>query len=323
MIPPTRGTPTRSAGRRSRRPLVLTVAAVGLVAAGASGCSAPAVRAACAKTLVATSSAPITDPALVEISGIAANRTTTGLWWVHNDSGDSARVFAIDEAGVVRATLTLAGVTANDFEDVAVGEGPVAGTRYLYVGDIGDNAAARAEILVHRMVEPVVVPTGSTTGTITEVETLRLRYPDGAHDAEGLAIDPVSHSILVVTKSLAGGAQGVYRASTAVAGGSTTTMTAAGTVTTAAGLAGAITGADLSRDGLQLAIRTYGGVRVIARNADLPLDRFLAGTTGSVSCAGPAPAEIQGEAVGFRVDGRGYITVSEGAGAVLHRYTAP
>lgn len=317
------GDPSRRRGRHRRARLALTVAALGLVVAGVPGCSAPTVRAACARSLVATSSPPIADPALVEISGIAASRTSAGLWWVHNDSGDTARVFAIDDAGAVRATLTLAGVTANDFEDIAVGDGPVAGTKYLYVGDIGDNAAARPEIVVHRMVEPTVAATGSTTGTITGIETLRLRYPDGARDAEGLAIDPVSQSILVVTKSLAGGAQPVYRASTSAVAGSTTTMTVAGTVTTTAGLAGAITGADLSRDGLQLAIRTYGGVRVIARNVDLPLDRFLAGGTGSVGCAGPAPAEIQGEAIGFRADGRGYVTVSEGVGAVLHRYTAP
>ncbi|MFM7617670.1 MAG: hypothetical protein ACKO72_09480 [Actinomycetes bacterium] len=320
-------TPARtSSGRRPWRrggSLALAAGALGALALLTSGCSAPTVLAACGRRLVASASPALVDPALVEISGIAASRTTAGVWWVHNDSGDTARVFALDDTGAVRATLTLPGVTAIDFEDLAVGEGPIAGVNHLYVGDIGDNAAVRPEILVHRMVEPSVPLTGSTTGTVTGVETLRLAYPDGPHDAEALAIDPVSHSILVITKSLAGGAQTVYRASTATAPGATVTMTVAGTVTTTTGLAGAITGADLTRDGLQLAVRTYGGVRVVARNADLPLDRFVAGATGSVSCTGPVPAEIQGEAIGFRADGRGYVTVSEGAGAVLHRYTAP
>lgn len=293
------------------------------VAAGVSACSAPTLQATCSKRLVASTSTAISDPALVEISGIAASRTNPGLWWVHNDSGDSARVFALDENGGVHATLALTGASAIDFEDVAVGEGPVSGTSYLYVADIGDNPATRSDVVVYRMVEPTVSASGTVTGSISGVEALRLRYPDGAHDAESFAIDPISHSLIVFTKSLAGGAQPAYRVTTALAGGSTTTMTPLATLTSEAGFAGAITGADISRDGLQLAIRTYGGVRIVGRNADLPLDRFVAGGVGAVSCPAPIPSEIQGEAIGFRLDGRGYITVSEGTGVSLHRYNAP
>lgn len=325
-VPTRRNSGRRGAGGGRSGPrvrLLALLAAGGLAVSVLAACSAPVVHAACSRNLIASSSPAVTDPALVEISGIAASRRNAGIWWVHNDSGDSARVFALDETGAVRATLSLPGITAIDFEDVAVGEGPVAGSPYLYVGDIGDNAAARSEILVHRMPEPAVATTGTTTGTIVGVETLRLQYPDGPRDAESLAIDPLSHSILVIAKSLTGGAQTVYRASTSIAAGSATTMSVVGTVTTTAGLAGAITGADVSADGLQLAIRTYGGVRLIARNASLPLDRFVSGGTGSVTCAGPVPVEVQGEAIGFRSDGRGYTTVSEGSGAVLHRATAP
>lgn len=294
-----------------------------LVALGATACSAPTLQATCSKRLVSSTSPAITDPALIEISGIAASRATPGIWWVHNDSGDAARVYAIDENGVVHATLALAGATATDYEDIAVGEGPVAGTSYLYVADIGDNAAARPEVVIYRMVEPTVTASGSTTGSISGVEALHLRYPDGAHDAESLAIDPLSHALVIITKRLAGGAQPAYRVSTSLAAGSTTTMAPLATITTDAGLVGAITGADISRDGLQLAIRTYGGVRIVGRNADLPLDRFLSGGVGAVSCPAPGPPEVQGEAIGFRLDGRGYLTVSEGAGVALHRYAAP
>jgi len=304
----------------------LRVAGAVVLAAGAvllgSACSTPTVRAACAKTLVASTLPAFTDPALVEISGIAASRTNPGLWWVHNDSGDRARVFAVDESGAVRATFAVSGASAIDWEDVAVGPGPLAGVNYLYVADIGDNPSLRPDVVVYRMAEPVVPP-GQTTGTITGVEALRLRYPDGAHDAEALALDPLSRSIVVLTKNLAGGAQGAYAVSDGIAGGSTTTMAALGAVTMPAGGAGAITGADVSSNGLQLAIRSYGGVRIVGRTLDVPLDRFITGGTGSFGCPGPTPAEIQGEAVGFRADGRGYVTVSEGSGAQIHRYNAP
>lgn len=300
--------------------LAMALAGVAVLALTVPACTAPTVAAACGNRLVVSDSPAFTDPALQELSGIAASRANPGLWWVHNDSGDSARVFAVDEQGGVRATLALAGQTAIDIEDIALGEGPTPGTTYVYVADIGDNPLLRTDLKIYRFVEPTV---GATTGTISGVETFQLRYPDGAHDAEAFFVDPISHSLVVITKSLAGGAQSAYRVGTDVAAGTTATMTQVGTVMAATGLAGAITGADTSPNGLQLAIRTYGGVRLIARNADLPLAAFIAGSTGSVPCPGPVPAEVQGEAIGFRADGRGYVTISEGAGPVLHRYNAP
>ena len=298
----------------------LALAGLAVLALTVPACTAPTVAAACGNRLVVSDSPAFTDPALVEISGIAASRANAGLWWVHNDSGDSARVFAVDESGGVRATLALSGQTAVDIEDIALGEGPTPGATYVYVADIGNNSLLRTDLKIYRFVEPTV---GATTGTISGVELFQLRYPDGAHDAEALFVDPLSHSLVILTKSLTGGAQPAYRVGTDLAAGSTTTMTQVGTVTTATGLAGAITGADASPNGLQLAIRTYGGVRLIGRNADLPLAAFIAGATGSVQCPGPVPAEVQGEAVGFRPDGRGYVTISEGTGPVLHRYNAP
>src|SRR5205085_11138386 len=41
----------------------------------------------------------LADPALVEASGVVESRARSGVLWVHNDSGDTARVFAITKAG--------------------------------------------------------------------------------------------------------------------------------------------------------------------------------------------------------------------------------
>jgi hypothetical protein len=43
-----------------------------------------------------------------EASGIVASRQNPGVLWVHNDSGDSARVFAINEKGEFLARASLA-----------------------------------------------------------------------------------------------------------------------------------------------------------------------------------------------------------------------
>src|SRR6266851_3388499 len=98
----------------------------------------------------------IQDPAINESSGIVASRTTPGLYWTHNDSGDGPYIYAFDEHGARRGTWRVRGAAAIDWEDIAAGPGPQAGTSYLYIGDIGDNEGRRAEITVYRVREPTI-----------------------------------------------------------------------------------------------------------------------------------------------------------------------
>ena len=79
-----------------------------------------------------------------------------------------------------------------------------------------------------------------------------------------------------------------------------------------------MTGADVSADGTQLAVRAYAAV--LLWNRDTASSIWSPFATGS--CAGPLPIEVQGEAIAFRTDGRGYVTLSEGTNPVLHTYTA-
>jgi hypothetical protein len=256
------------------------------------------------------------DPALVEVSGLAVSAKNADTLWAHNDSGDTARLFAITPAGATRVVYTLTGATAIDWEDMAIGPGPVAATPYLYAGDIGDNAQARANVVVYRVPEPTV--TGSGTQALAGVDKLTLTYPDGARDAEAMFVDPRSGELYVIQKSLAGGAVGIYRAPANLAAGSTTVLTRVGTLTLPSGLANAVTAADITPDGDTIAVRTYGGVRLYSR-----LTLTVPGALASGPCAGPIPAEGQGESVAFQPDGRAYSTTSEGAAAQLHRFSMP
>ena len=87
----------------------------------------PAVLdAVCQGTLVASTPGTVASAAVDELSGISASRRTDGVWWVHNDSGDSARVFAVGTDGRDLGEFDLAGTAAVDWEDIAVGPGPVA-----------------------------------------------------------------------------------------------------------------------------------------------------------------------------------------------------
>ena len=277
--------------------------------------SANAVRAACDGALV-SSNVTVGGTALKEISGVDQSTKNPSIFWMHNDSGDSARVFAVDAAGVTQRVYGLSGATAIDWEDIAVGPGPSAGQSYLYVADIGDNAATRAQVVVYRVLEPTVGAGAATT--LSGVDALTLRYPDGAHNAEALLVDPVSAELFIIEKVANGGSARVYRAPGNVAAGSVTTMSLVATVSLPSGADHRVTGADVSADGTQLAVRTYASVLLFARPAGTSLAAALTGTP----CAGPTPAEVQGEAVAFHADGRGYVTISEGVSPVLHIYRA-
>src|SRR6478736_9611993 len=98
---------------------VLPAFAIVAIALVPTAC-APIFVASCQNKLVTSSAGPITDPALTEISGIHVGVRNSGVWWVHNDSGDTARVFALDATGAVRGTYSLAGASAVDWEDMTV-----------------------------------------------------------------------------------------------------------------------------------------------------------------------------------------------------------
>jgi hypothetical protein len=308
--------PTSS--RRVLGALLAFVAATVLLA----GCvlpPRPVYDAACRGTLVTSTPGTVASPAVVELSGIGAGRLTDGVWWVHNDSGDSARVFAVGSDGRDLGEYALGGASAIDWEDIAVGPGPLAGMNYLYVGDIGDNAKTRASIQVYRVLEPAVdtsVTTPPPPQTLTGVAKLTFVYPDGPHDAEALLVDPSSGEVFILTKDFSGIAQ-VFRAPANLAAGSSTTLTSVGTVSLGSG--GAVTAADVTPTGDVVGLRTYFSVRLFPRVAGTPLVQSFA----QPPCAGATVSEAQGEAIGFTRDGRGYVTASEGAHPALHLFVAP
>ena len=126
----------------------------------------------------------VTANSLPEISGMAASTKNPGVLWVHNDKGNPSEVFALDTNGTLLGTYTLGGVTAVDFEDMAIGT--VNGVDYLYIADTGDNNArdgktpVRTTVAIYRVPEPDVstIPNGTLTG----VQTLEVEYPGSAYD---------------------------------------------------------------------------------------------------------------------------------------------
>ncbi len=135
----------------------------------------------------------IDDAELPEISGCAASHRQPGWLWLHNDSGNAPRLFAIDDRGRVRARVTIDGVAAGDWEDIAGYDGPTG--PMLAIADTGDNFALRREVSVFLLPEPDASATHAAP-----LRQIRFRYPDGPRDLEALAVDAAAGQILLLDK---------------------------------------------------------------------------------------------------------------------------
>ena len=78
-----------------------------------------------------------------EASGIASSKINPDIIWVHNDSGDLAKLYAVKLDGSYLGVLRLPGIIAKDWEDMCLGPGPNDNVDYIYIGDIGDNFARK------------------------------------------------------------------------------------------------------------------------------------------------------------------------------------
>ena len=262
--------------------------------------------------------ATVGDPALGEVSGLVASRAHTGVFWVHNDSGDAARFFAIDATGSLRGVFVLDGVRAPDIEDVALGPGPD-GAPWLFLGDIGDNPESRAEIVVWGLPEPTALGGTPADPLRVDATAYRLSYPDGPRDAETLLAEP-DGSLVVISKSRQG-ASGVYRARAPLGSGESRPLERVHDLRMGGEQIPSdlmVTAGDLTSDGRTLALRTYLHVWIWTFAADEPLEDGLL----RAPCEAPSPPERQGEALGFDVASPSFWTLSEGVGQPLYRVPA-
>jgi hypothetical protein len=245
------------------------------------------------------------DPSANELSGLVRSRSQPGLLWSHDDSGAGPMLFGLRSDGRVAARPTVTGAQAVDWEDIAAGPGP-GGQPLLYVGDIGDNEAQRNSIDVYRVAEPRVGAAATAPAA-----RLRLRYPDGAHDAEALLVDPLRGDLLIVTKVL--GVARAYRASARLPAGAQATLRRGPPIALAL-----VTAGDVSADGRIVALRGYDRLAVWVRHGR----ERLTTTLRRAPCLSPTSLarEGQGEAIALDRHGTTFTTVAEGSPAVLRRY---
>ncbi len=204
-----------------------------------------------------------------------------------NDSGSAPVLYGVDAAtGQTVSRTTFSTEEVRDVEALAPGRG---GT--VWVGDIGDNLAARDGIALYR-VRP------GTDGA----QRIDLTYPDGPRDAEALLAHPRTGRLYVVSKTVFGGT--VYAAPPGTRTGAATRLRRFARVS------GLVTDGAFFPDGRHVVLRSYGTATVYTFPDFAP--------TGSVDL----PAQRQGEAISVSAGGRVLLS-SEGVGSQVREIALP
>jgi hypothetical protein len=247
----------------------------------------------------------VANPALSEISGLTASRFPD-VYYVHNDSGDTARFFAIGIDGSDIATFEVDGANNDDWEEIA--RARCASGDCLYIADIGDNELTRDEYAIYVVDEPTSVDPGVH---MAHAERVRFTYEDGPHDAEVLLVHPFTGQVTIVTKVEEGPA-GIYELEGLVPDADLVAKRS-GTLDASKGR-NKFTGGAIHPDATGILLRTKTRLFHYPMSPD---DTATAALRGE-SCRLELADEVQGEAVAWLADGSGVMTIGEVANAAVN-----
>lgn len=242
---------------------------------------------------------------LGEISGIVKSRRHPDTYWVHNDSGDSARIFAIRSDGTsvlpTYSKFTYYGDAPQDgkqqwegfevlyadnvdWEDIALDE------NYLYLADVGNNLNARRNLVIYAISE--IDPTASTRSAVVQKWPVHYpeqqEFPPGNWHYDSESLFSSDGQLYLITKHRRAGSMGTFEAGANLYRLDTrhTDQSNALTLVDSTTLVTAATGADLSPDGQTLAVISYEDIFLFDKPATgdawlssthrrIPLDRSV------------------------------------------------
>lgn len=238
---------------------------------------------------------PMIPGILDEASGIADSKLNPGYLWVQQDSGNPNDIALLSYDGTFLKKVNIKTSVNRDWEDMALATGPVAGTNYIYLADIGDNGLAFAEYYIYRFAEP-----GKAMDSVPDCDKITFKYPDGPHDAEAIMVDNSTKDIYIITKHDA--RSDIYKLPYPQ---STTTANMAilsGTLSF-----NGVTSAAFSPDGMEILIKTYTAIHYWKKTKAETLEQALIKNSKNI----PHKFEPQGEAICFKNDNSGFFTLSE------------
>ncbi len=238
------------------------------------------------------------DQQLEEASGLTASVSNPGMLWAINDSGNPPEVFLIDQHAKTRMVCTLQ-ARNRDWEDIAIGAGPDPQKKYVYVADIGDNWGRYDLKFIYRFEEPKLQVQREIT--ITQLDTLILKMPDGSRDSETILIDPFDNDLFIISKRE--DSAGLYTAAYPFS---------KDTIILRKGLTlpfKKIVSGSITRDGTGILLKTYDKVYYWKRSINENLPETLIRKPIELDYE----REHQGEAIAWSDRGDKFYTLSEGA----------
>jgi hypothetical protein len=266
----------------------------------------------CTSFAAPTSVGTIKASGINQLSGMVASRDYANTLYGQMDDG-AAKIYVFDETGKTLGTISLSGITPVDWEDMAIGV-ISGGTDFIYVADIGDNAARtgggskRTSIAVYRFPEPAPSEISATTTlSIANAQVAKFTYPGTVHDAETLFVDPETQDMIIITKDNSGPST-VYRAlSTAFDSSATTVLEQICELTVgSSGQNGTqISAGDISANGDRVIIRTYTTISLFPRLSTWAL------TFAATPIVLPSATEPQSEGLTFNADGTAWLSAGE------------
>ncbi len=231
-----------------------------------------------------------------ETSGMAVSRNQKDCIWVHEDSDNQPGLHLIGTDGTYKKFVPFAG-TNRDWEDVAIGPGPLEGTNYIYIGDIGDNPEKYGEYAIYRFPEP-----SASQREINEFETIRFKYPGGiSYDSEALLLDPKTKDLYIITKIQFN--VKVFKLSYPQILNQLTTAEYLGDIPYFQ-----ITAGDISSDGTEILLKNYIAVYYWKRKSTETIYQTLSRFR---DVGVPYIRENQGESIAWDLSAKGFYTLSE------------
>lgn len=235
---------------------------------------------------------------LKEISGIATSISNPGKIWVHNDSGNDAEIFLVDTNLNINLEITLKGIENRDWEDIAVGPGPVDGKSYIYIAEIGDNEAKYRYKHILRFEEPVV---GSEKKIeVDSFDIITFTLPNQRKDTESLLLDPTTKDLYIISKR----EEPVYVYQLLYPYSTTDTLIASEILSLPFTQ---IVGGDFSADGKEILLKNYESIYYWSNPGGKPVAEVLKQKPLLL----PYEEEPQGESIAWARDGSGFYTLSE------------
>lgn len=130
---------------------------------------------------------------LKETSGLAISKIFPDRLYHVNDSGSGPYFYTTNFNGTALNRHEVSGVKFKDVEDLGLGK--CEDQTCLYIADIGDNKEKRKSAKLILIEEKKVF-----SKKIIPKKIIKFKYPDGAHNAEGLAVHP-NGDIYLITKN--------------------------------------------------------------------------------------------------------------------------